>query len=140
MREVARLLQSANLGEIALESDGARLLVQRETLAYAAPVAVPASDSENVSFPSDDGAAPEIEATSAPKLVVVSDWVGVFRAPKKPVSPSESVKKKQILGVVESLKVPFEVFAPADGTVGAILVSDGQGVEWGQPLFEIETA
>jgi biotin carboxyl carrier protein len=44
------------------------------------------------------------------------------------------------LGSVESLKIPNDVLCPADGRVLSVLVEEGQGVEWGQVLFDIEPA
>jgi acetyl-CoA carboxylase biotin carboxyl carrier protein len=135
VREVARLLESANLGEVSLESSGARLSLKRNSVSY---VSVPSQEvDENEESVVEDVSEAVTDSSETQNFVVVSNWVGVFRAPKVPVAEGSNVKKKQALGVIESLKVPFEVYAPENGTVAAILVEEGQGIEWGQPLFEI---
>jgi acetyl-CoA carboxylase biotin carboxyl carrier protein len=69
---------------------------------------------------------------------VTSPGVGLFRKSEPPLEIGASVKKGQVLGAVEALRVPSEVRSPRDGMLRAILAEDGQGVEFGQALFEIE--
>ncbi len=135
VRELARLLESANLGEVSLESSGSRLSLKRNSVSYVAASSHEVFEGEE---PVAEAFAEEEATSSEPvNLTVVSNWVGVFRAAKKPAVEGANVKKKQVLGIIESLKVPFDVYAPEDGTIAAILVEEGQGIEWGQPLFEI---
>ncbi|MHC0551911.1 acetyl-CoA carboxylase biotin carboxyl carrier protein [Salinicoccus sp. CNSTN-B1] len=49
----------------------------------------------------------------------------------------ETVKKGDVLGVIEAMKVFNDVVSDVDGTVEEILVGNGEGVEYGQPLFSI---
>lgn len=78
-------------------------------------------------------------ATSGP-IQVVAPCVGVFRTAREPLEVGARVKRKQILGSVEALNVPNEIYAPGVGTLVAWHVQDGQGVEWGQLLLELEPA
>jgi acetyl-CoA carboxylase biotin carboxyl carrier protein len=48
------------------------------------------------------------------------------------------VNELQVVGVVESLKVPNEVRLTNGGIIENVLVEDGQGVEFGQPLLELQ--
>ena len=68
---------------------------------------------------------------------ITSSAVGVFYASCEVGAP---VKKNQILGRVEALKIPHEVRAQSAGHVVAILVEDGQGVEYGQELIAFESS
>ena len=85
-----------------------------------------------------ESAPAEAEAPAA--ILVAAPCVGVFHAAKDALEVGSATRRKQLLGVVESLKVPNEIYAPAAGVVAQIWVGDGQGVEWGQPLFEIQPA
>lgn len=74
--------------------------------------------------------------------IVKSPLVGTFYAASSPelepyVKVGDSVKKGQVLGIVEAMKLMNEIEAERDGVVEAILVENGQLVEYGQPLFSI---
>ena len=53
------------------------------------------------------------------------------------VSVGDVVKKGQVIGIVEAMKLMNEVESEFDGTVEAILVENGEMVEYGQPLVVI---
>ena len=132
---MAQLLSETDLGEVTFEAGkGARITLKR------APkfVAAPATPVEIVT-----ATALEIEIETAPAselVLVTAPCVGVFHAAKDAVEVGSLLKTKQLLGTVESLKVPNEIYAPCAGVVAQAWVSDGQGVEWGQPLFEVAPA
>ncbi len=76
------------------------------------------------------------EAQSASTLTsITASAVGVFFAD---CEIGAQVKKNQVLGRVEALKIPHEVRAQSAGKVVALLVEDGQGVEYGQELISFE--
>ena len=79
-------------------------------------------------------------ATPTPTgTVVTSTLVGVFRvATKVPIQQGDTVSANQVLGTVEAMRIPNEVIAPASGVLTSVFVQDGQPVEYGQPLFEID--
>ena len=74
--------------------------------------------------------------------VVKSPLVGTFyAAPAEDAEPfvkvGDSVKEGQVLAIVEAMKLMNEIESDYTGTVKEILVENGQGVEFGQPLFVI---
>lgn len=74
---------------------------------------------------------------------VKSPMVGTFYRSPSPGSPSfvevgQSVTKGQTLCIIEAMKLLNEIESDAAGVVKAILVENGQPVEYGQPLFIIE--
>jgi len=86
--------------------------------------------------------APAVPAAEAPAEghVVKSPMVGTFyRAPSPDAKPfvevGEAVKEGQTICIVEAMKLMNEIESDASGTVKAILVENGQPVEYGQPLF-----
>ena len=87
-----------------------------------------------------------IEASEEPDVqkgkVVTSPLVGTFyAAPSEDADPyvkvGDTVKKGQVLAIVEAMKLMNEIESEYDGTVEEILVENAQGVEYGQPLFRI---
>ncbi len=76
-------------------------------------------------------------------ISVKSPIVGVFYAApaenaKSYVSIGDSVKKGQILCIVEAMKLMNEITAEEEGVISKICVTDGQVVEYGTELFQIE--
>lgn len=74
--------------------------------------------------------------------VVTSPLVGTFyRAPSPEAEPfvqvGDAVKKGQVLGIIEAMKLMNEIESEYDGVVEAILVENENVVEYGQPLFRI---
>jgi oxaloacetate decarboxylase alpha subunit len=139
IREVVRIVQETGVGEITIEEDGMRVSVRRTaepSYAIAAPVvAVPAgADSEQ----------PSVVAPRDSSLIrVESPMVGTFyRAPAPGSAPfvgeGDAVAAGQTLCILEAMKLMNEVKSEIDGVVRGIHVGDGEPVEYGQLLFELE--
>lgn len=85
------------------------------------------------------------EPASEPPLspvAVTAGAVGVFRPTKGPGAPApaqagDCVERGQVIAYVESMGILSEVEAPLAGRLAALLVADGQPVEYGQPLATI---
>ena len=103
------------------------------SLAAPAPVAVP----EAVDAPAAPAPAPEAAGKDVP-----APMVGVVYLQANPdadpyVQVGDSVKKGQVLCLIEAMKLMNEIVAPQDGVVSAILVENENIVEYGQALFRI---
>lgn len=84
----------------------------------------------------------EAEETVLSGNVVKSPLVGTFYNASSPdteafVKVGDTVKKGQVLGIVEAMKLMNEIESEFDGTVEQILVENEEVVEYGQPLFVI---
>lgn len=74
--------------------------------------------------------------------VVTSPLVGTFYSASSPdaeplVKVGDTVKKGQVLGIIEAMKLMNEIESEYDGVVEAVLVNNEDVVEFGQPLFRI---
>ncbi|WP_315600413.1 acetyl-CoA carboxylase biotin carboxyl carrier protein [Abiotrophia defectiva] len=103
------------------------------SLAAPAPVAAP----EVVEAPAAPAPAPEAAGKDVP-----APMVGVVYLQANPdadpyVQVGDSVKKGQVLCLIEAMKLMNEIVAPQDGVVSAILVENENIVEYGQALFRI---
>jgi acetyl-CoA carboxylase biotin carboxyl carrier protein len=95
-------------------------------------------------IPSAPVAAPVVEA--APVVVghtVKSPMVGTFYRSAQPgaeaiITVGQAVKEGDTLCIIEAMKLMNEIEADKSGVVKAILVENGNPVEYGQPLFIIE--
>ncbi|HEX8810503.1 MAG TPA: acetyl-CoA carboxylase biotin carboxyl carrier protein [Terracidiphilus sp.] len=77
--------------------------------------------------------------------IIKSPIVGTYYGSPSPGAPSfvsigERVEKGQVICIVEAMKLMNEIEADAAGEIVKILVTNGQPVEYGQPLFSIRTA
>ena len=145
VRELAELLSETGLTEIEVEDGSRRIRVARKA-AQAAPVAhyAPAPAAPPVSAPL---AIPQAEVgASAPAIsasAVKSPMVGtVYLAANPEAKPFSTVGQKVNAGdtllIIEAMKVMNTIVAPSAGTVTAILVENGQPVEFDQPLVVVE--
>jgi acetyl-CoA carboxylase biotin carboxyl carrier protein len=70
--------------------------------------------------------------------LIASDVVGVIRLLRPPVGEGQELDGDRELGYVETLGIRNPVRSRSGGRVSAVLVTEGQPVEYGQPLFAIE--
>ena len=123
-------------------NEGKIVAIQTEgVLAPSAPVVAPVVAQQAVSATS---VAPVAEAPQAVSgNVINSPLVGIFYSAAAPgeepfVKVGDTVKKGQVLGIVEAMKLMNEIESDYDGVVKQILVDNEQMVEYGQPMFVIE--
>ena len=161
--ELVKAVSDSELTEFKYEEDGVKLSLKKtsdkivQVPAPAAPVAAPviapammpaapvqaAAPAANVTAPAETPAAAQATGESVPEgNVVKSPLVGTFyAAPAEDAEPyvkvGDSVKEGQVLAIVEAMKLMNEIESDFTGTVKEILVENGQGVEFGQPLFVI---
>ena len=109
------------------------------SVAAAPAVLAPAAATAPVAAPAAAAAAAEVPEAK----VIKSPMVGTFYRSANPNSPAfvevgSSVASGATLCIIEAMKLMNEIESDAAGIVKAILVENGQPVEYGQPLFVIE--
>jgi len=144
VRELAELLGETGLSEIEVEDGDRKIRVAR--MISAAPVASVAVPAGVAPLAAPAAAAPATPATpAAPSLAnaVKSPMVGTTYLSPEPgaapfISIGSAVKIGDPLLIIEAMKVMNPITAERAGKVAAILVEDGQPVEFDQPLVVIE--
>ena len=139
VQELAELLSANSLTEIEVEDGDRKIRVAR----HGAPVAAPAHAAP--AAPAPAAAPPAEAATPAEEIAgnaVKSPIVGTAYLSAEPGAPQfievgKPVKAGDTLLIVEAMKVMNPITAPGGGVVRQILVSDGQPVEFDQPLVVI---
>ena len=134
-----------NEGEVHLSlRRGSQEVVVQAPAAPQAPAALPAAPAAEASAEPKQAAeaAPAAPAAEAGGNLVTSPLVGTFYAASGPdkdpyVKVGDTVKKGQVLGIIEAMKLMNEIESEYDGVVEAILVNNEEVVEYGQPLFRI---
>lgn len=145
IKDLANILTETDLSEIEVEQDDLRIRISRvssvQPVQVNAPVsaaAVPATPAAAV--PTGSSAK---EADAKPVGNVMSPMVGTaYLAPAPGSDPfftiGDSVKEGDTVLIIEAMKTMNQIPAPKSGTLKAILVEDGQPVEFGEPLMLIE--
>lgn len=140
VRELADVLTQTGLTEIEIERGDLRIRVAKTlttppaVLAQAAAPAI-ASTASATAPATPEAAKPAGDAVKSP-------MVGTVYLQSQPGSPpfvrvGDRVAAGQTLLLVEAMKTMNPIAAPADGAVLAVLVADGQPVEYGEPLVMI---
>jgi len=140
VRELAELLGETGLTEIEVEDGDRRIRVAR-TVTVAAPQMVQAAAAAPVAVAAPAAAAaPAAPAAEVPTgTPVKSPMVGTAFLSSEPgsapfVRVGDQVKAGETLLIVEAMKVMNPIVAPTAGTVQAVLVDNGDPVEFDQPL------
>jgi acetyl-CoA carboxylase biotin carboxyl carrier protein len=153
VKKLLEMLDESTVDSMEISSDkGMRIRlsktpVARGTVQYAAapapaPMAAPAAAAPAAAAPAAD--APAAAAAPASKGVdVKSPMVGTFYASPEPgakpyVSVGQSVKKGQVLCIIEAMKIMNEIESEVSGKVTEILAPDANAVEYGQVLFRVD--
>jgi len=136
VRKLAALLKDTGLSEIEFESDDNRIRVARNMTT--AIQAGPAAGAEVSAAPPLPAAGDKVSANA-----VTSPMVGTAYVASEPSAPpfvkvGDNVSEGQTLLIIEAMKVMNPVLSPRAGKVTAILVADGEPIEFGEPLMIIE--
>jgi len=146
LREIARLLGESDLTEIEVQKGDLRIRAARGAAAPAhATIALPAYGPPPVAPPAP-AARPAPAASAAPAEhadALKSPMVGTAYLRSSPdAKPFVEVGARVTAGdkllLIEAMKTFNDIVAPKGGVVTAILVEDGQPVEYGEPLLVIE--
>src|SRR5829696_1185234 len=141
IRELAELLSANELTEIEVEDGDRKIKVRRDPAPLiSAPAA--AHSPPATAEPTPAAAATAAAAEEAAGNAVKSPMVGTaFLSPEPDAAPfvsvGKSVKAGDTLLIIEAMKVMNPITAPSGGVVKQIMVSDGQPVEFDQPLVVI---
>jgi acetyl-CoA carboxylase biotin carboxyl carrier protein len=148
VRQLAQVLDETQLTEIEVHDGERKVRVARSVAAAPAPIAYAPAPPQPLAAPAPAVAAPapaEVGASApAPAASAVrSPMVGTaFLAAEPGAKPFAAVGDKVAAGdtllIIEAMKVMNPIAAPSAGTVTAILVENGQPVEFDQPLIVVE--
>jgi acetyl-CoA carboxylase biotin carboxyl carrier protein len=149
LRELISLLRDNGLAELELENEGFRVRLRREsTPSESSHASVPHHDPAPA--PAASGPAhPGTQATTAAAQdqdlhIIQSPIVGTFYRSPSPTADAfvkigSNVENDTVVCIIEAMKLMNEIQAEASGKVVKIYVENGQPVEYGQPLFGIQS-
>jgi acetyl-CoA carboxylase biotin carboxyl carrier protein len=146
IKKLIDLLEESNLAELEIKEGEEVVRLSRVPKNTAPVAAAPAAPIAVAAAPVATAPAAVVEAPVANALpaghVVKAPMVGTFYASATPGTPAfvkvgQQVKAGETLGIIEAMKMFNQIEADVAGTVQAILVENGQPVEFDEPMFVI---
>ena len=146
LRELIRIVEESDIDELEVRRWGrtVRIVKRRADAGREAPAAQAPSIAPPAATGAPGGGAPAAGETPAHHHVVESPMVGTFYRAPAPEAPAfvevgDSVRVGQTLCILEAMKLMNELQSEVDGVVRKVLAQNAEPVEYGQPLFEIDT-
>lgn len=151
LKTLIDLVSESGVAELEITEGEDRVRIVNRTSAAAQPVQnlvtvatpapVPVTPAQSAPAPVAQPAQAPAAETTGP--AITSPMVGTFyRAPSPGAAPfvevGDTVKKGQVIGIIEAMKLLNEVEADQDGVVKAFAAENGLPVEFGQPLVYLE--
>jgi len=155
VREILALMRDNGLSEFEIERDGLKLRLRKDSAGTVVPTPLvaaaytPSAVAPQAAAPAAPpvAALPDVDAagTEIELAVVKSPIVGTFYRSSEPGSPpfveiGATVKKGQVLCIIEAMKLMNEIDSEYEGEIANIYVENGQPVQYGERLFSIKTA
>lgn len=147
VKKLIELLEQSNINELEINEGDESVRISRGGTAVtyappapAAPIVAPAAaaPAPGAPEPADTNTEAEVPAGH----IVSSPMVGTFYSAPAPGSPAfvtvgQSVAAGDVLCIIEAMKMMNQIEADKSGTIGAILIEDGEPVEFDQPIITI---
>lgn len=149
VRRFVELMNEHDLAEVDLRQGDQRIRLRRGQEPVVAVSAAPASAPPPVAAPAAVPTATSAADSSAEEdpnaTYVTSPMVGTFYVASSPETPAfvnvgDQVGPESTVCIIEAMKVFNEIPAECSGSIAAMLVSNGDSVEFGQKLFKVNKA
>ena len=148
VKKLIEMLEESTIDEIEIHEDKDSVRVSRNSYAPAqVPATVPAREIQvagqrNAALTETVPGPESTEADEPEENLVRSPMVGIFYEAQSPGKPSfvelgQTVKKGDVLCIIEAMKIMNQVESEKAGVVSRIMAANGEPIEYGQPLFII---
>ena len=138
-----KTVSDSNISELEFEQNGAKVCLKKNETVYcevppvvntsvAGAVQVNAKNTEN------SGTEEEGEGKFIKSPLVGRFYVAPAEDADPFVSVGDTVKKGQVVAIVEAMKLMNDIESEFDGIIEEVLVENGAAVEFGQPLFRVK--
>jgi acetyl-CoA carboxylase biotin carboxyl carrier protein len=153
VKKLIELLEESGIAEIEIKEGEEAVRISRmptggvvthvQPAIMAAPAMAAAPAAPVAAAPAAAAGAPAVAARRANEHVVAAPMVGTFYASASPgakpfVEIGTEVKEGQVLCIIEAMKMMNQIESDKSGKITAIMATNGDPVEFGQPLFVIE--
>jgi acetyl-CoA carboxylase biotin carboxyl carrier protein len=150
IKQILELVREHDLSEFELERDGLKVRIRKagREVTYVAPTSS-LTPPMGLPLPAASAAAaaaapaPAEEAESVNLAVIKSPIVGTFYRSPEPgaksfVEVGDTVRKGQVLCIIEAMKLMNEIESDCDGEIASVYVENGKAVQFGERLFAVK--
>lgn len=143
VKQLISIMNENQLSEIEIQEDDTKIRIKKSEGGYAhtispvttSPIHLPKLEQEHLSY--------ALSKESESFVEIISPMVGTFYRASSPgadpcVNIGDSVNEETVVCIIEAMKIMNEVKAETVGEVVDVYVSDGDAVEYGQPLFRVK--
>ncbi len=142
IRELIELIEHSNIEEFEMERSGVRIRISKSLtgpVVTHTPIVAEAPSTDS----SEKIRTEETPEKEEKNHIFTAPIVGTFYLTPKPdaepfVKPGDHVTESTVLCIIEAMKIFNQIECEVEGDIIRILVENGQPVEYGQPLFEIQ--
>ena len=147
IKQLIDIVDSSDFQETIIEQGDVKIILRRAsaTAVISAPSAQSGSEPAFKAAPQTVNTAPVVQKDESKSGLIESrsPIVGTFYQSSSPDAPpfvavNDTIKKGDVLCIIEAMKLMNEIEAEVSGTIVEILVENGQAVEYDQPLFRIK--
>jgi acetyl-CoA carboxylase biotin carboxyl carrier protein len=140
IRETLEMMRENQLAEFELHRENLTLWLRKAVRSAAAEVAAPAAPVRIAAAPLNGV---QVRSEEIGPFLVTSPLVGTFHSAHTPGAPpfievGQAVKRGQVLAIVEAIRLTHEIKAGCSGSIVKVSAREGQAVQYGEHLFEIQ--
>ncbi len=142
IRELIELIEQSNIEEFEMERSGVRIRISKSLSSPVVPQAPTVAGTPSPDSP-EKIQTEETAEKEEKNHIFTAPIVGTFYLTPKPdaepfVKAGDHVTESTVLCIIEAMKIFNQIECDLEGDIIRILVENGQPVEYGQPLFEIQ--
>jgi len=137
IEELIHIIKNARVTELAVKTEESSVTLRKSAKSngFSAP-----KQKAAVKEAKRTEAASQVEDKAPAEMIISAPMVGIFHTSNGVSGKGTVVKKGQIVGAIESMKLINEIASQFDGIVEETYVEDGMPVEYGQALFKVVKA
>ena len=150
LKEIINLMNENGLAEVEVENDNVKIRLKKESSGSVVPYVVSPGRAQSASaipahYENFPPSVTSLPSESPDEFTVRSPMVGTFYESPSPeaqpyVTVGKTISENDVLCIIEAMKLMNEIKSEVSGTVTAILVKNGQAIEYDQPLFRVRKA
>lgn len=140
VKEFISIMKENNLGHLCVRNDKFEIeLGEKPPLPPAVHIPIPAAPAVSAAVPDFVPAQEKKESGKYIKSPIVGTFYASSAPGKPPYAPvGKTIGKGDVVFIIESMKLMNEVKSDLEGTVAEVLVSDGEAVEFDQPILRLQ--
>jgi acetyl-CoA carboxylase biotin carboxyl carrier protein len=143
VKKLIELLEESGIAEIEIKEGEESVRIARMMPGHAAPQYITVPGAPPIAAAASPTIPTVVAARATNENIVPAPMVGTYYSASSPTAKAfvqigEEVKVGQVLCIIEAMKMMNQIESDRAGRVTAIMVKNGDPVEFGQPLFVVE--